>query len=618
MRRGHDFPDREMMRMSVGKTLALCLIAKNEENDIERCIRSVRGIVDEIVVVDTGSTDRTVEIAQRCGAAVFHYEWNDDFSAARNFAIGCCTGDWLLLLDADEALFAEDAEKLRALIDRTDKDGFHLIIHNYTGKTAGGDYVTHVGLRLVRNNHRYHYAGEIHEQVVRRDGRPVGDAFSQTDIRVHHYGYLESEVRSKNKRQRNIPILEKQLKNHPDNAFTLFNMGNEYMAMNDFRRALDYYRRADGHADFRASYGLHLLFRMANCYSCIGQFGQALRCVARAQALYPACTDLEFIKGGALMASRRYTLAIDSFEKCLRMGEPPAAQRFFDGCGTYRAARALADLYMQLEDYPRALFNYSRTLQLNGQSVGVLYRIGHALNRMLDDKDEVYRRLTGYFATPDYPSNVIMTADILIGEGLASQAERCMASVPAGGEYAVDILFLSAKTAYRTHDYPAAAENFSRLAEGETDGRILPDIRPESARYLFAVRLITGEGDLPQAVGLIGRYGGDCERRVCAQFAASARRTGGHYLDGSEPDDELRAAVLPMLDRVLKAGEYDTFEKMLPVFRFFSSRTALLDLACLYYDNGYRDMATRSILRSVRELDAIDSRSASILARELQ
>ena len=106
-------------RPAEGLTLSLCMIVKDEEAMIGRCLEAARGAVDEIVVVDTGSTDRTVEIAESHGARVLHHVWDGDFSAARNASFEAATGDWVMYLDADEVLVIEDVQRLRALTERT-------------------------------------------------------------------------------------------------------------------------------------------------------------------------------------------------------------------------------------------------------------------------------------------------------------------------------------------------------------------------------------------------------------------------------------------------------------------------------------------------------------------
>ena len=128
------------------------------------CLEPSTQHVDELIVVDTGSTDRTVEIAESFGAKVLHFPWNGSFSDARNVGLDAATGDWILYLDADEHVVAEDAPKLRALLGETWREGFYLAETNYTGGDESGPAVTHMALRLFRNRPEYRFVGRIHEQ----------------------------------------------------------------------------------------------------------------------------------------------------------------------------------------------------------------------------------------------------------------------------------------------------------------------------------------------------------------------------------------------------------------------------------------------------------------------
>ena len=108
------------------KTLSLCMITKNEENNLSRCLDCIKEFVDEIIIVDTGSTDKTVEIAKSYGAHIYHYDWNNDFSKARNVSLQKATKDWILVLDADEVLPYEEGLKLKNIINTSVNEGFFL------------------------------------------------------------------------------------------------------------------------------------------------------------------------------------------------------------------------------------------------------------------------------------------------------------------------------------------------------------------------------------------------------------------------------------------------------------------------------------------------------------
>ena len=133
------------------------MIVKNEEEMLPGCLEPLRGVVDEMIVVDTGSTDRTVEIAESFGARVVHFPWNGSFSDARNASIEAATGDWLMYLDADEHMEAADARGLRGLLGRTWREGFYLVETNYTGGEEAGSAVTHMALRVWRNRPQYRF-----------------------------------------------------------------------------------------------------------------------------------------------------------------------------------------------------------------------------------------------------------------------------------------------------------------------------------------------------------------------------------------------------------------------------------------------------------------------------
>src|SRR5918997_4758595 len=152
----------ESARRVEGQTLSLCMIVKDEEEMLPRTLEAVKPAVDEIIVVDTGSTDRTVEIAESFGAKVLHHEWTGDFAAARNVSIDAATGDWILYLDADEVLVAEDAPRLRELTGQTWREAFYLVETNFTGDIEDGTAVTHNAMRVFRNRPEYRFDGRLH------------------------------------------------------------------------------------------------------------------------------------------------------------------------------------------------------------------------------------------------------------------------------------------------------------------------------------------------------------------------------------------------------------------------------------------------------------------------
>ncbi|PWB76968.1 MAG: hypothetical protein C3F08_10705 [Candidatus Methylomirabilota bacterium] len=225
------------------QTLALCMIVKNEEANLGRCLDSVKGVADEIVIVDTGSTDRTIEIARQYGATIVSHQWNDDFAAARNVSLSRATSDWILVLDADEALADEDKGRLRALLTGDGPAAYLLNIVSPVDDRRSSHAVINAFPRLFRNRPEIRFEGRIHEQVSPSIGR-IGGMERRSDVRVHHRGYHSGWVDLPAKRQRNIRLLERQLHDHPRDPSAHFHLGEVYALEGRVGEAIACYRTA--------------------------------------------------------------------------------------------------------------------------------------------------------------------------------------------------------------------------------------------------------------------------------------------------------------------------------------------------------------------------------------
>jgi tetratricopeptide (TPR) repeat protein len=211
----------------VGTKISAILIVKNEEKHLERCLQSIQGGVDEIIVVDTGSTDKTVEIAESFGAKIGHFEWCNDFSAARNYSLGLATGDWALWIDADEAVSQESWNPIYESVIRPHFGGYFTRIVNFTDENETTEY-THAPIRLFRIDPRIRFTGSIHEQIS-----PAIDALGWPTahldkVTIHHYGYKPSEIEAKDKLNRTIDMLQVEIEREPNDSFHWFNLANVY------------------------------------------------------------------------------------------------------------------------------------------------------------------------------------------------------------------------------------------------------------------------------------------------------------------------------------------------------------------------------------------------------
>ncbi|HTI99453.1 MAG TPA: glycosyltransferase, partial [Dongiaceae bacterium] len=223
--------------------LTVCLITKNEEKFLGQCLQSVREVAHQIIVVDTGSTDRTVEIAQEHGAEVQTFAWCDDFSAARNVALEPATGDWVLVLDADEELAPAAAESLRAALRDPAVMAWRLPLVDVGREAEGRSFVP----RLFRNAPGLFYVGRVHEQVfssieVRRAEWGLENRLGEAQL-IHH-GYTKEVLRDRNKIERNLRLLEQAIEEFPGEPHLLMNLGLELARSGREAEALARYQEA--------------------------------------------------------------------------------------------------------------------------------------------------------------------------------------------------------------------------------------------------------------------------------------------------------------------------------------------------------------------------------------
>jgi GT2 family glycosyltransferase len=267
--------------------VSLCMIVKDEEHNLPACLESVADLVDEIVVVDTGSTDRTREVAARFGAKVADFPWVDSFSAARNESLRHATGQWIFWMDADDRLDHDNRAKLRALFAslKPENAAYSMKCRCLPDAETGAEtLVDHV--RLFRNDPALRWEFRVHEQILpalRRRGADVRFA----GVVIDHAGYQDRELRQR-KLRRDLRLLERERAEVGDHPFTLFNLGSVYQELGRHAEALSFLRRSLERSQPSDSIVRKLYALIVRCQRTLGQTGEAAAACGRGWAPVPA------------------------------------------------------------------------------------------------------------------------------------------------------------------------------------------------------------------------------------------------------------------------------------------------------------------------------------------
>ncbi|SMD16892.1 glycosyltransferase [Sporomusa malonica] len=348
--------------------ISIAMIVKNEENMLRACLDSVKAVVDEIVIVDTGSVDKTVEIAKSYTDKVYSYSWQGDFSAARNFAIDQCSCEWILYLDADERL-AVRPESLRELITSTTKEAFIVPLKNYCGPGCS-DYNVIGVLRLFRNLPHYRFIGKIHEQIGIANQEVVG----HSDFPVISHSYINTG-RRQDKRRRNMSMLAEQLKHEPENeAFIKYYLGCEWLGLGRYLQAYACFRCAyeqldESHIFFRSS----AVRSLVACLRGMGRFEEALAICMKETAVYPEYTDLFFDGGVVLEQLGEYEIALRWFKAAVDLGAPLIVYQHSNGTEDFLSQYHLGHCCQILGKYEEAAEWYEKALEANKNYMYPLY-----------------------------------------------------------------------------------------------------------------------------------------------------------------------------------------------------------------------------------------------------
>jgi glycosyltransferase involved in cell wall biosynthesis len=369
--------------------MSLCMIVKDEEKVLRRCLDSVKGIVDEIIIVDTGSSDNTKEIAKEYTDKLFNFKWNNNFSEARNYAASKAQGKWILVLDADEYV---DPSNLQQAIEEVKNhndlyDIYVVNIVNFAGEN-GENTVQHKHVRIYKNDGTIRFYRAIHEQL-KKENDIVNVGLSS--LIIYHSGYLSQTVKEKNKNERNLPLVQHELNQLTSKGFDYFNLGNELKRLGQTKEALDAYIKAyQNKEDIWHDWVPFCLCNMIECLIELKRYKDALEIIHSAEYMYTNVADFLFLKGEIYLQQHRYDDAKNVFNVIVSNKQNYSDVVRSADYRDYFPHRRLGRIYEMEKDYEKAVFHYVKALNFNNYCLESMIRLIDLLSKF-HSEEEIYQ-----------------------------------------------------------------------------------------------------------------------------------------------------------------------------------------------------------------------------------
>ncbi|WP_170955263.1 tetratricopeptide repeat-containing glycosyltransferase family 2 protein [Bacillus cereus] len=338
-------------------TISLCMIIKNEEDTLARCLESVKGIPDEIILIDTGSTDNTIHIAKQWTNNVYHLKWRDNFADARNYSFQKATKDYILWLDADDVLQSTDYQKLVTLKQTLDPSVdmvsmvYHVFFDEYDNiATSTKRY------RLLKRKHNFQWHGRVHEDIVRPENMNCYDA----DIAIVHKKIKSSIVSVK----RNLSIFENILNEGRElTPNEMLNFAKDLHSINQYEKAIVWYEKYLSYQNIPRSHQIFAYQGLAHCYDLIGNAERAIELILQTlQYSLPqpfSCCRL----GEYFFIKKQFRYAIFWYESATKFTDVHSFLLDQSAYRTWIPHQQLGICYYELKDYDKAIKHFQHVLE---------------------------------------------------------------------------------------------------------------------------------------------------------------------------------------------------------------------------------------------------------------
>ncbi|MDR6999287.1 glycosyltransferase [Neobacillus niacini] len=342
--------------------ISLCMIVKNEVEHLENCLNSVRSLVSEIIVGDTGSEDGSIDIAHRFGARVVPVKWEQDFAKARNAVLEKASCSWILVLDADENAADWDIAEVEKLLSDTSVYGYYIQMISYVGESESREFITDSVCRLFRNDPQIRFCGRIHEEVSQSILKLPGSPLLFSKLKIDHYGYLKSEIDRKDKAHRNQSIIKEALREAPQDVMLQYALATEYFQIEEYEEAADILLSLLDTIDVGPGYVSDIYLKTAFSLYMLGKDDHASEVIKKGLSHYADFSDLYELQASLLLRQGRTLDAYKTLQTSLRLGDVSTIYSSSSGCGTYRTHYLAGRICESLLNFEEASEHYERAL----------------------------------------------------------------------------------------------------------------------------------------------------------------------------------------------------------------------------------------------------------------
>jgi tetratricopeptide (TPR) repeat protein/GT2 family glycosyltransferase len=330
--------------------ISCCMITRNNERTIAAAVESIKPFVGEVIVADTGSTDRTVEICLAQGCRVYQFKWCDDFSAARNESLKYARGRWIIWIDSDDVIDPENGRGLvQLLMGVTDPRmmGFTMKVRCPAADEGDVNFTVVDHLKVFRNRPDLRFEGRIHEQAIESINRLNGN-IAFTPLFVVHAGADHTPEGRRRKLHRDIRLLHLDRRERPNHPFVHFNFGMTYADMGKHRKAIKSLRRSLELAQPTESHVRKVYALLAGCHKDLGERAAGLAVCREGLALFPKDPELHFRHAVLLQDDGRLRQAELANRAALANDDAPHLASFDQGIVGHKCRQNLAALYFEM------------------------------------------------------------------------------------------------------------------------------------------------------------------------------------------------------------------------------------------------------------------------------